>query len=278
LSSRPSSPLPFSLGRAAALHDQALRRGYAVASYGQPRTTLGVGGAGGSIPQYAIAQNLPGVLGGLVPQYSYSDMITQAIHVGDCELLERYFDTSWTLSGHTSRWASGATGGSSRGSTRARWRIAPPGTRAPTRPGPARASASTAGAASRRSSSTRAGLPKAYFDALRLYRYPESVISGVKWDHWDELGNIYPKGPDGYAWNTADNVGVQYGLGSLRRRALPTAEFLELNACVGGWKQPEEMATQGCPRAAGRAAGRAPPSGGPQQAAAGTPRPGGAWR
>ena len=44
-----------------------------------------------------------------------------------------------------------------------------------------------------------------------------AAIAAVKWDHWDELGNIYPRGPDGYAWNTADNVGVQYGLGALRR-------------------------------------------------------------
>ena len=28
-----------------------------------------------------------------IPQYSYPDMVTQTIHVGDCELLERYMDT-----------------------------------------------------------------------------------------------------------------------------------------------------------------------------------------
>jgi len=34
------------------------------------------------------------VLDAAIPQYSYSDMITQTIHVGDCELLERYFDVT----------------------------------------------------------------------------------------------------------------------------------------------------------------------------------------
>ena len=29
-----------------------------------------------------------------IPQYSYPDMVTQTIHVGDCELLEHYFDVS----------------------------------------------------------------------------------------------------------------------------------------------------------------------------------------
>ncbi len=28
-----------------------------------------------------------------MPQYSYPDMVTQTIHVGDCELLERWLDT-----------------------------------------------------------------------------------------------------------------------------------------------------------------------------------------
>ena len=36
-----------------------------------------------------------------MPQYSYPDMITQTIHVGDCELLEHYFDHT---DGDNPRW------------------------------------------------------------------------------------------------------------------------------------------------------------------------------
>src|SRR5262249_6012065 len=36
----------------------------------------------------------PGLLDAAIPQYSYSDMVTQTIHVGDCELLEYYFDAT----------------------------------------------------------------------------------------------------------------------------------------------------------------------------------------
>ena len=62
--------------------------------YGVPLYTVGLGGSGGAIQQYLIAQNHPGVLDGLVPVQSYPDMVTQTIHVGDCELLEYYMDAT----------------------------------------------------------------------------------------------------------------------------------------------------------------------------------------
>ena len=62
--------------------------------YGVPLYTVGLGGSGGAIQQYLIAQNHPGVLDGLLPVQSYPDMVTQTIHVGDCELLEHYMDAT----------------------------------------------------------------------------------------------------------------------------------------------------------------------------------------
>ena len=62
--------------------------------YGAPLYTVGLGGSGGAIQQYVIAQNHPGVLDGLLPVQSYPDMVTQTIHVGDCELLEHYMDAT----------------------------------------------------------------------------------------------------------------------------------------------------------------------------------------
>jgi hypothetical protein len=266
----------LSTGRAAALHEQALRRGHAVAystgnitgvhynlvlagetammvkdhfvvTYGRPSYTLGVGGSGGAIQQYVIAQNLPGLLDGLVPQYSYSDMITQTIYVGDCELLERYFDMSWALSGGTSRW--GRWGdrqlieglNTSDVANRSPWnanRYAP-------RPGSSECINGWRGLTPL--VVNPAWAPQEYFDALRLYRYPESVIAAVKWDHWDDLGNIYPKDAYGYALQSWDNVGVQYGLVALRRGEISATEFLELNACVGGWEAPRLMTANDYP-------------------------------
>ena len=64
-----------------------------VSAYGEPRYTVAVGGSGGAIQQYVYGQNHPGLLDAAIPQYSYPDMVTQTIHVGDCELLERWADS-----------------------------------------------------------------------------------------------------------------------------------------------------------------------------------------
>ena len=64
-----------------------------VSAYAEPEYTVAVGGSGGAIQQYVYGQNHPGLIDGGVPQYSYPDMVTQTIHVGDCELLERWLDS-----------------------------------------------------------------------------------------------------------------------------------------------------------------------------------------
>ena len=49
----------------------------------------------------------------------------------------------------------------------------------------------------------------------------------VHWTHAEDLRNIYGVEPDGYARNTYDNVGVQYGLKALTDGNITPAEFLE---------------------------------------------------
>ena len=65
-----------------------------VERYGEPLYTVGIGGSGGAIQQYLYGQNHQGLLDGAIPTHSYPDMVTQTIHVGDCELLERYMDVT----------------------------------------------------------------------------------------------------------------------------------------------------------------------------------------
>jgi hypothetical protein len=120
-----------SLSTSASLYDVGLARGYAILHssgnrtsthynlqvggetalmvkekfielYDLPLYTVGVGGSGGAIQQYVYAQNHPGMLDAAIPQYSYPDMVSQAVHVGDCELLEFYMDA---LDGTNPRWA-----------------------------------------------------------------------------------------------------------------------------------------------------------------------------
>ena len=63
-----------------------------VSAYGNPKYTVGFGASGGGIQQYVYGQNHPGLIDAGIPVYSYPDMITQTIHIGDCELLARWMD------------------------------------------------------------------------------------------------------------------------------------------------------------------------------------------
>jgi hypothetical protein len=59
--------------------------------------------------------------------------------------------------------------------------------------------------------------------------------------------NIYGEDATGYARTPWDNVGVQYGLLALRDGVITPAEFLDLNAKVGSWKEPGQMVAEGFP-------------------------------
>jgi Tannase-like family of unknown function (DUF6351) len=207
-----------------------------IEGYGVPTYTVGVGGSGGAIQQYVYAQRHPGVIiDAAIPQYSYSDMVTQTIHIGDCELLEHYMDVT---DGANPKWAvwpnrtwleglnasaaipnpyrGGALGSSEcvRG-----WRGLTPLALNP--------HFGTAGAGSE--------------------FYDPAVLAAVKWTHWDDLRNVYGVGPNGYARVPSDNVGVQYGLQALNDGNITPAEFLKLNAAIGSWKETSDMVQEGCP-------------------------------
>src|SRR5690606_10229082 len=62
--------------------------------FGTPDYTVAIGGSGGGIQQHVDSQNHPDLLDAGVPQYSSPDMVTQTIHLGDCELLEYYMDAA----------------------------------------------------------------------------------------------------------------------------------------------------------------------------------------
>lgn len=273
----------------ASMYDAALRQGYAVLSstgtrtsttynltvsgqtavmlkehfvdtHGDPIYTVAVGGSGGGIQQYVYAQNHPGLLDGGIPQYSYSDMITQAVHIGDCELIEHWFEmtaadrTRWTdveerelieglnsertprnlSSGDISKWNQiygllypvvGAT---------------PPATAegAPT-PGLTECRNGWFGL-------TPLVLNPTFTDVDDIDKLAEGT-DGVEWTHAADAINVYGVDETGYGRNPWDNVGVQYGLEALADGDLSSAEFLDLNSKIGSWKEPIDMVEEGCP-------------------------------
>jgi len=218
--------------------------------FGKPRHTLSLGGSGGAIQQYAFAQNFPGLVDGIIPQRSYSDMITQSIYVGDCALMEFYFDvlapaqgdyffggyavdpTSGTVSYLGSPANRGLLEGLSTSDT-----VAHPVYGAP---GSTECVNGWIGL-------TPLVMNPLYTDVSGLDQFPDDVVLDVKWTHWDDLKNIYGTDANGYAPSTWDNVGVQYGLASLVAGEITLQQFLDINAHIGGWKKPYEMVPEGYP-------------------------------
>jgi Tannase-like family of unknown function (DUF6351) len=210
-----------------------------VTEYDDPEYTVGLGGSGGAIQQYVYGQNHPGLLDGAIPQYSYPDMVTQTIHVGDCELLEHWMDLQ-VLANPLSKWRTWTNRswleGLATSDTLANpyqpltpWLAAPGSTEC----------------------------IKGWRGLSPLVLNPHfGTVPGitpqqqaqVEWTHWNDAVNVYGRDPaTGFARSTWDNVGVQYGLQALLDHHITPTEFLDLNAQIGGWKQPQDTVQEGCP-------------------------------
>jgi hypothetical protein len=203
--------------------------------YDVPQYTVGIGGSGGAIQQYVYAQNHPGLLDAGIPQYSYPDMVTQAVHIGDCELTEHYMDV---LDGANPRWA-----------TWSNRRILQGLNASDTVPNPYRGGlpGNTECIVGWRGLSPLALNPRFGAVSNQANFQPITAIATNEWTHFKDIVNIVGMRPDGYARRYWDNVGVQYGLQSVAGGLITPEEFLQLNATVGGWKEPGEMAQEGCP-------------------------------
>ncbi len=228
-----------------------------VETHGVPLYTVGVGGSGGAIQQYVYAQNHPGLLDAAIPQYSYSDMVTQTIHVGDCELLEHYFDVIDT---DNPKWlhienrsliqglhASRAPANLSSGET-LQWTILYVIYAGLGLPVPDRTSSTPALTECRRAwfGLSPLILNPTYTNVSDLDKLAQGV-EGVEWTHWGDLVNVYGLDESGFARVPWDNVGVQYGLQALRNGQITPEEFLHLNANVGSWKPSREQVREGFP-------------------------------
>lgn len=214
-----------------------------VKRFGVPDYTVAIGGSGGGIQQHVYAQNHPGLLDAGVPQYSYPDMVTQTIHIGDCELLEHYMDV-------TDR-------------TNARWRTTDNRTllvglnATDDYPDPFFEAKQMLGLSSAPGMTecipawrglTPLVMNPLYGQARNQEKMqPPEIMADVNWTHYDDLRNIYGVDENGNPRTLFDNVGVQYGLQALKDGNITAEEFLHLNRYVGGWKKPEDMVQEGFP-------------------------------
>jgi hypothetical protein len=210
-----------------------------VTEYGDPVYTVGLGGSGGGIQQYVYGQNHEGLLDGAIPQYSYPDMVTQTVHVGDCELLERWMDQR-VLADPTSKWRRWSNRPLLEGLAASDTVANPYAQLTPWLAAPGSSECVNGW----RGLSPLALNPK-YGTAPGITPAQQAV---VEWTHWNDAVNVYGRDPaTGHARSTWDNVGVQYGLKALVDGHISPEEFLDLNASAGGWKQPRDAVQEGCP-------------------------------
>jgi hypothetical protein len=207
-----------------------------VERYGVPRYTVGVGGSGGGIQQYVYGQNHPGLIDAGIPQRSYPDMVTQTIHIGDCELLEHYMDVTDASNPKWQDWEN------------REWLIGLNGSATVPNPYRGGAPGSDECVNGWRGLTPLALNPLFGSAGAGTERMDPAEMAAVHWTHWEDLKNIYGVDPDtGYARQTWDNVGVQYGLQALKQGHITPQEFLDLNAQVGSWKDPQDMVQEGRP-------------------------------
>ena len=226
-----------------AAHTAAMVKAQFVGVYGEPDYTVGVGESGGAVQQYLIAQNMPGLLDGIIPLYSYPDMVTQTIWALDCELLEYYFDETDRAN---PRWGepenrSLVVGLAARRGARNLFSKFDNFARVMSLRMPRIRSGATECAIAWRGLTPLTNNPTFY---NQPYRFSREIYAGERFSYWHDLKNIFGVDEYGYARRTHDNVGVQYGLRSLGAGDLSTEEFLSLNTNVGGWKHPKDLAPE----------------------------------
>ena len=178
-----------------------------IEQYGVPEWTVGRGGSGGAIQQLLIGQNFPGLLDGLLPSASFPDSFSLRTGVTDCRLLINYFrDNPDALSPDQQSAIEGYTPGTCEAWNRGLVNVIVA------------------------DHVDGCGIP------AELVYHPVDNPTGARCTLWDTNVASFGRDPEtGFARRSLDNVGVQYGLTALNEETISTAQFLALNAQVGGY-------------------------------------------
>jgi len=211
-----------------------------VSLYGKPLYTVGIGGSGGGLAQYLIAQNSTGILDGLIPLYSYPDMITQTTYALDCDLLNNYFTFRSKNSVQWLDWHKRQTveGMNALNNFPQRAGYLQPVNQIMSGFVPSLPSGNSECINGYFGLSSFINNPRQGF--LRKFFHPD-VVKQVKWSFWQDLVSVLGQDKQGFGLSTWDNVGVQYGLLALQSNAITVDEFVDLNSKIGGWKPQIEM-------------------------------------
>ncbi|HEX6877937.1 MAG TPA: DUF6351 family protein [Nocardioidaceae bacterium] len=218
-----------------------------VEQYGPIRYTIGTGCSGGSIAQHTIANAYPGIYQGLVTTCSYPDVLTAGAQFADYHLLRLYFEDPsrwgqgvvWSptqmaqVEGHAAHF-NAVTADEGLFKEGINPETACPGTK-DTVPGDT---------STRYDSDTNPGGVRC--SILDMMLNPLGPRPQSAWTSWEQAAG------HGFTGVPFANDGVQYGLGALRQGLITPAQFVDLNAKVGGLDinaDPSEVRIQGDPEA-----------------------------
>jgi len=183
-------------------------------AYGPVQYTIGWGGSGGSIQQYAIADSYPGILNGIIPGYSFPDVLAITDEIPDCVLLDHFFASPGTSFSAAQQ---EAVAGFEQYETCVSAdhvfgnRLTPAG-----------------------SCNKPIMNPDDAIPASAEWN-PVTNPDGVKCGAYQQMANQLGINPaTGFANTTLDNTGVQYGLQALNDRQITPAQFITLNKDIGG--------------------------------------------
>ena len=191
-----------------------------IEAYGLPAHTQGFGCPGGSYQQHQITDNYPGLLDGIIPGCSFPEVGFAAINfITDGWLLDTYFNSKAAVP-----WSAGQM---RRVTGFLLYETAP----------------NVAGGAHRidpkPGTTSCAAVPgEQRYDAVSNPR-------GVRCTVYDHTVNVYGRDPaTGFALRPLDNVGIQYGLGTLNASVISVDQFLDLNEKIGGFDRDATIVPQ----------------------------------
>jgi hypothetical protein len=192
-----------------------------IETFGVPAYTISVGGSGGAYTSLQIADAFPGLFDGVDIRATFPDALSIALSGLDAHLLTHYFAA--TNAGGFSDEQKVAISGYH--GMKAFVDAANQAQR--TDPVPNRADVE-----GYQSARWNAAVPE------ELRYHPVKNPRGARPTIFDVARNIYGVNPaTGAALRPYDNVGVQYGLSALNSGVITPAQFIALNAGIGGYDQ-----------------------------------------
>ena len=207
----------------------AMVKEHFIEQFGVPLFTLSTGSSGGAYSSLQVADAFPGLFDGVLIGSVFPDALSIALSGMDAHLLTHYFaqaDAS-PFSDAQKVAVSGFAGMKAFADAANQAGRTDPVANRQDVPGYVSGQWNVAGA-----------YPATQAVPAALRYDPVKNPSGARPTIFDVSANVYGRDPrTGFAHRPFDNVGVQYGLAALKAGTITPAQFLDLNARVGGYDQ-----------------------------------------